>query len=132
MAKKKQDDEVTEVTAGANRLPAKIEDGDYALFHITPERVKSLIAHNIGNAGLDEFKLDKVKVPGLGSTTWTIETLRGEEETKVIRGIIVAYKEPRSFWEESYQKETMLACLTWVSPEFSVQAPRSPNRQAKS
>ncbi len=104
MAKKKQPEASAEVAVagGTNRLPAKLGEGDYALFHVSPERVKSLIKSNIGNAGLSEFKLDQVKVPGTGVTTWSIETIRGEEETKELRGIIVAYKEPRAFWEDSF------------------------------
>lgn len=99
-AKKKNGKAVTATSGG--RLPAKIEEGDYALFHVGADRVKSLVDYNVGNRGINQTSLDKITVPGTGVTTWTVETLRGDEEMKEIRGIIVAYREPRARWAESF------------------------------
>lgn len=101
MTKKK--DDTNEVAPARSRIPAKIEEGDYALFHVSPERVKSLVEYNVGNKGINQFSLTRVSVPGTGVTTWTVDTLRGEEETKELRGIIVAYREPRAYWKESLE-----------------------------
>lgn len=58
---------------------------------------------NIGGT-LSQFDLDRISVPAGGGRQWIIPTLEGEEDSPVIDGIIVHWKEPRAYWETSFDE----------------------------
>lgn len=60
--------------------------------------IKELMAANIGADKLDAFSLTRIKIPTGGATGWTVPTLTGDEITKTINGIIVAWQPWRVFW----------------------------------
>jgi len=84
------------------RALAKKERPDYPIFSVDKDRIKQLVERNIGNKGINAFNLVRVRVPASGSTTWVIPGIGGEREAKEVRGIIVAYREPRAFWQDPF------------------------------
>ena len=84
------------------RALAKTSSPDYPIFSVDKERIKQLVARNIGNRGINAFNLTRIKVPSSGSTTWMIPGIGGEGEAKEVRGIIVAYREPRARWKDVF------------------------------
>lgn len=64
--------------------------------------VVSALRENVGTS-LGVFDLDRVKIPTGGQTFWSIETLEGDTEAvKSLDGIVVAWKDPRAFWKDSF------------------------------
>jgi hypothetical protein len=65
-----------------------------------------LILDNLGNEPLDRFSLTTIHVPTGGSTTWVIPGLRGEEETKELTGVIVAFNREKAYWKQPFGSDT--------------------------
>jgi len=82
-------------------LPAKLEDSPYEVCKADPERVKDIIALNIGGKQITPFKLDRIRIPDGKSDFWTVPTLDGTEAAKTLEGIIVHKKEMRGWWPET-------------------------------
>lgn len=66
-----------------------------------PKTIKQFLQENVGTS-LRSFDLDRVKVPGAGSTTWKVPTLDGPKNLDVIEGIVIAWKDMRSYWPDKY------------------------------
>ena len=64
--------------------------------------VVELYQENMGDEQINEFGLDRAKIPSGGATTWAIPSLDGEEETKEIVGIPLHWKTTRAYWAEAY------------------------------
>lgn len=70
---------------------AKEAGGDNALAQV--------MADNTGGGGITPFDLDRVKVPSGGSKAWELPTLGDPEVARTFDGIIVHWREPRSYWK---------------------------------
>ena len=77
------------------------ERQEYAILKSTPQEIAELLK---GVGPISEFSLDRLKVPTGGATTWSLPTLRGEESTKEITGVILYIKPNRSFWRQSFDE----------------------------
>lgn len=80
-----------------------------ALQHEAAE-VQAIIAANLGGDELSVFDLPRVKVPGAGGTTWEVPSLEGDRPEKMIEGIIVHFKQVRSYWPGEFQGSQPPAC----------------------
>lgn len=58
------------------------------------ESASEVLSTNLGDEGLAVHNLPQITVPSGGATSWTIQTLEGETDTKEIEAIIV-HKQPR-------------------------------------
>src|SRR3990167_1766865 len=76
-----------------------VKAGDYAIMAPGAGDSMAGVMANIGAGGLTEFDLDRVKVPAAGGLTWQIPGLH-EAESKSVDGVIVAWRDPHSFWRE--------------------------------
>lgn len=65
-------------------------------------QIREIIEANVGQGGISEFDLDRVRVPAGGGTTWEVPTIDGVRDEKYIEGIIVAWKDSRSYWAHQY------------------------------
>ena len=72
----------------------------YAVLKADPEQIKAVIADNLGGTQVTEFDLDRVRVPAGGGRIWQIPGLDGDEDTKTVDGVIVAWREPRAYWTD--------------------------------
>ena len=72
----------------------------YAVMAHAPSHLREVLTQNVGQGGLSEFDLDRVKVPAGGGRTWSVPTLGEDDEVKSIEGVIIAWREPRSYWAE--------------------------------
>ena len=66
------------------------------------QAVADAFSDNLGDEGIDMRDFDRVKIPAGGSTTWTIPTSDGEQETKTFDGVILAHKMTRAFWSSEF------------------------------
>lgn len=80
-------------------LPAVI--GSYAVMQ-RGEKLREIMAANVGTGGVSPFDIDRIKVPSGGGTTWEVPSLTGVVETKELRGVVIAWRDARSFWRESF------------------------------
>src|SRR5690606_3431853 len=84
-------------------LPAVV-DANYAVMELPAAELAEIIAANLGGEGITQFDLDRVRIPAGGSTTWSIPTLDGEEETRVLEGIIIHFTTPRAYWKTPFDE----------------------------
>lgn len=77
----------------------------YAVAQFDQESLSEALTANLGGGDVNlDRDLDRVKIPGSGGTTWTVPTLEGEEDTKTLSGIIVAWKNVRAYYATSYEE----------------------------
>ena len=93
-----------QTTAVATRDERPPAIADYALVTGGAKDVAEAIRANVGDRPLDEFTLDRIKVPGSGGTVWSVPSLDGDIDAKEIEGVIVAWKEPRAYWKTSFDE----------------------------
>lgn len=74
---------------------------EFQALGITPRELQEILTANAGEGTLNLEELGRIKVPAGGATTWTIPTLGGEEETKVLQVVIVAWRDQRALWLSS-------------------------------
>lgn len=74
----------------------------YAVAQVDGAELVETIKANVGDADLNEGSLDRVRMPGAGSTTWSVPTLEGDVDTKALTGVIVFSKLVRAYWQTSY------------------------------
>lgn len=60
------------------------------------------IQQNTGNDGLGFSDLDRIKVPAGGGTSFSVPDLTGEKDQKEIDGVIIAWNDSRSYWQQEY------------------------------
>jgi len=90
-----------EATAGET-LPAVRVDESYPVLAMEQGRLAKVIKANLGNSRITEFQVDRLKVPTGGGNLWTVPGLEGETNEKEIDGITIFWKEPRAYWEQSF------------------------------
>lgn len=78
--------------------------GNFVVLSEPIEALSEILEANIGDGSISAFDLDCIKVPAGGGTMWTIPTLEGEEDVKEILGIIVHWRDGRSYWKESFDE----------------------------
>lgn len=69
---------------------------------VTTDEMRRVIQSAIGNESLSVSDLVRVKLPAAGSTTWTVATVDGDVDTKVIRGVVVTHRQVRVYWKDAY------------------------------
>jgi len=80
-----------------------VYEGEYAALNRKPEEIRAIITSNVGNEGLTMSDLDRIKVPSGAAPIWMVETLKGDEMLEQIEGVIVAHRQARVYWQESYE-----------------------------
>lgn len=63
----------------------------------------SLLRETLDGQDVTEFSLARVGIPAGGGTTWEVPTLTGTDPTKELQGVVVFFKNSRSFWEGEYE-----------------------------
>jgi len=66
------------------------------------DALATVMRENLGKGGVSPFDLDRVKIPTGGGRTWSLPTLEGEADVREIEGVIVAWSEPRAYWETAF------------------------------
>lgn len=69
---------------------------------VPAEQFSQFLIENLGGQGFTPFDLDRIRVPAGGGTTWEVPTLQGPQSQAVLNGIIVAYRDVRSYWRELF------------------------------
>lgn len=64
---------------------------------------RAIFEANLGGEAIKPFDLPRLKVPSGESNAWTVPSFEGDDEPeKVIEGIIVSWREVRSFWSTKF------------------------------
>lgn len=82
-----------------------VDPSSFAVLAADPSLVREVLAENLGGGQFSPFDLDQVHVPGAGGTTWEIPTIEGTEEIKTLDGVIVYWRDGRSFWRTSFDEK---------------------------
>lgn len=75
---------------------------DYGVLGMGAGEVTDIVKANIGDAGLNEWELDRIKIPAGGALSWSVPSLEGEEMVKELTGIIVAWRDTRAYWKTNF------------------------------
>ena len=81
-----------------------VETKDYAIFKTDKAKVRELIVQNLGIAGIGQFDLTRVKMPTGGGLKFDLPTLEGDKQVNSIEGILVFWKEQRTYWDASFDE----------------------------
>ena len=99
---------MTETATETPTPPTEIERsefaGNYPVLTMKNEDLMLAIRENLGAAGLTPQEMDRVRVPSGGGRTWSVPSLTGDEEVQDLTGIIVAYRDVKTFWAESFEQ----------------------------
>jgi hypothetical protein len=74
----------------------------YRALAVPAAQLTAFLKENIGAQGLKPFDLDRVKVPAGGGTTWEVPSLKGPQNAPVLEGIIMHFRDVRSYWKEAF------------------------------
>lgn len=82
-----------------------VEKSEFAVVRAAdPRLLLEAVQENVGRSGMDQFDLDRIKIPTGGGKTWAIPSLDGEAFQPVFEGIIIAWREPRAFWRIKFDE----------------------------
>jgi hypothetical protein len=84
--------------AGTDLVPLT----DYAIVQ-KGESGLSLLRETLEGQDVTEFNLARVRIPAGGGTTWEVPTLSGTDPAKELQGVVVFFKNSRSFWAGDYE-----------------------------
>lgn len=76
---------------------------EYAAITMPQADLMEVIRENLGGETISEFDLDRVKMPSGGGRTWSVPTLDGEEDKREVEGVIVYYRDARSYWSTPFE-----------------------------
>lgn len=85
------------------KAPAGGELVNSAEFEAQQKAMEQLLHDNLGT-GLVATDLIRIRVPAGGGKSWTVATLEGEESTKELVGVVVAWRDARAFWYTSFDE----------------------------
>ena len=94
---------------------AKVENGNgvkfVALDTENAATVAELLEQNVGQGGVAIGDLDRSRFPSGGNMAWNVPTIENEAASqKEIVGIIVAWIEPRAYWQKAFTGSTPPNC----------------------
>lgn len=75
--------------------------GSYAVMQ-NAEQLREIMAANVGASGISAFDIDRIKVPAGGGTTFEVPSLEGPQDAKDVTGVIIAWRDARGYWRESF------------------------------
>lgn len=78
---------------------ARIEE--YAIVAMG-DSIADIMAENLGDDGLSEFSLDRIRIPAGGGIAFEIPTLEGSDSAKTIEGVVVGWKTVRGYYANAY------------------------------
>jgi hypothetical protein len=106
MANKKKEDEVeggAPAPEAAEPSTALQVAGETDILALSPDGdMAEIIKENFGGDQLTLADLDKIKLPAAGGITWAIPSLDGEDSTKELTGVILAWADKKAWWAASY------------------------------
>ena len=74
---------------------------EYAIVAMA-DSISEVMAENLGDDGLSEFSLDRIKIPAGGGIAFEVPTLEGSDSAKTIEGVVVGWKTVRGYYSTAY------------------------------
>lgn len=78
----------------------------YPIVGETSADLADVIRDNLGQQGVSEFELDRMRVPGSGGTKWEVVSLEGAEHVDALTGIIVHWRHARAYWKTKIEERS--------------------------
>jgi len=76
-----------------------------AITKIDPADLVAIIQGNLGVSGASVFDMDRVTCPTGGTTQWTVPDMEEEDGVAYVKemiGIVLAFRDPRSYWIKTF------------------------------
>ncbi len=70
----------------------------FVIFRTELADIRDAMTANVGDTGLTAGDFERIKIPAGGGTAWTLNGIDGEEMTKELDGIIIAWRDTRAYW----------------------------------
>ena len=95
---------MTKAQKKTENLPAEIDTttSQFAIMSMEGNEISDILNENLDGEQLTPSDLESVGVPAGGNTTWTINTVDGEVDTKSIDGILIMTNITRAYWESDF------------------------------
>lgn len=84
----------------AKETKQEIIPNTYRALSVPAAQLTGFLMQNLGSQGLKPTDLDRVKVPAGGGISWEVPTLKGPESVSVLEGIVLHFKDVRSYWKQ--------------------------------
>lgn len=94
-------------TGGGNALAladGAADSGALAIVQMGDGNLTEIMQANLGDGGMSEFDLERIKIPSGGGTSWTVNTLEGESMAKELEGVILHWREPRVYYSRGIEE----------------------------
>lgn len=102
MARKKNDKKEETALATKEGSVMILADQDFALAKFDTDKIIAAVSENFDGEDLGPNDLDRVRIPSGGALQWLVPDLEEDEiALKTLRGIIVAKRASRAYWESS-------------------------------
>jgi hypothetical protein len=102
-AQQSQEDRMPKTTDNTEQpKTGELIPSNYNALSVPAEKIVAFLRENVGTQGLKPFDLDKIKVPGGGAVSFELQTLEGPKPFQVVEGIIMHFRDVRSYWKEKY------------------------------
>lgn len=75
----------------------------FAIFTSEAAEVQEVLADNLAGSSLSQWDLRRVSVPAGKSQAWTVPGLEGETVSATIEGVIIYFRDGRSYWPGEYE-----------------------------
>jgi len=97
--------EKNSVPATAPKTGEVLPPVPYRALQMSAEKLTDIMKTNAGIGGIRAFDLDRVTMPAGGGLAWEVPTLKGPVQVNSIEGIIIHWKDTRSYWPDAYSGE---------------------------
>jgi hypothetical protein len=80
------------------------ETPSFLVTEMQPSEVREILAGALGaGEALSARDLERVRLPAGGGTSWELDTLNGTQPFKTIRCVVIAQRQVRVYWKESFE-----------------------------
>ena len=76
---------------------------NYLALSMPTSEIREVLSGVLGSEGLSPKDLERVRLPAGGGISWEVQTLEGEKTVQEIQGIIIAQRQVRVYWDQSFE-----------------------------
>jgi hypothetical protein len=97
-------DVTTEDSIRMNNLTTEVVENDsagarFVAFQKTAEEIRETLAADLGEATMTSTDFERIKIPAGGGPAWVVPDVTGEQMLKELSGIILMFRDVRTFWK---------------------------------
>jgi hypothetical protein len=92
-------DSTTSTVSIQDEVPRELARGQFVAFQTPIEEIHEVMVADLGENTMSVMDLEKIRVPSGGGGAWTVPDVAGEQIMKELSGIILMWREVRTFWK---------------------------------